>query len=140
MAVNEPVISHRKVRQSSDRAFGLVFAVFFAVIALLPLIHGDPLRGWALAVAGAFLAVALLAPRLLHPLNRAWFAFGMALHHLVSPIVMAAMFYGAITPMGLLLRALGKDLLRLRREPAADSYWIRREPPGPEPGSMSKQF
>ena len=81
-----------------------------------------------------------LAPRLLHPLNRVWFALGLLLHHVVNPVVMALMFYGAILPMALLLRALGKDLLRLKREPQAASYWIAREPPAPAPDSMSKQF
>lgn len=140
MATNEPAVSYRKVKPGSERSFGLVFAVFFAIVALLPATHGAAVRWWALAVAAAFVAAAFLAPRLLHPLNRVWFAFGMLLHHVVNPIVMAVMFYGAILPMALLLRALSKDLLRLKREPEAASYWIPREPPGPEPGSMRKQF
>ena len=140
MATNEPVVSHRKVAAGSDRSFGLVFAAFFALVALAPMTHGGALRWWALALAAAFAAVAFLAPYLLRPLNRLWFAFGMALHHVVNPIVMAVMFYGAILPMAVLLRAMGKDLLRLKRDPAASSYWIDRAPPGPEPGSMQKQF
>ena len=136
MAANEPVVSHRKVAAGSDRSFGLVFAVFFVLVALLPAIHGAPVRWWALVVAGAFAAIALFAPRMLHPLNRLWFALGLLLHRVVNPLVMAVMFYGAILPMGLLLRMLGKDLLRLKREPQAASYWIAREPPGP----MDKQF
>lgn len=140
MAANEPVVAHRKTVAGSDRSFGLVFAGFFALVALWPLIHGVSPRWWALALAAAFAAAAFAAPGLLRPLNRAWFAFGMLLHHVVNPIIMAAMFYGAILPMGLLLRALGKDLLRLKRDPAAPSYWIPREPPAPEPGSMQKQF
>lgn len=140
MAANEPVVSHRKVVASSDRSFGLVFAAFFAVVALLPAIHGAPPRWWALVLAAAFAAIAFIAPRVLHPLNRAWTALGLLLHHVVNPLIMAIMFYGAILPMALLLRALGKDLLRLKREPEATSYWIPREPPAPAPGSMSKQF
>lgn len=140
MAANEPVVSHRKVVAGSDRSFGLVFAAFFAVVALLPVIHGAPLRWWAVAVAAAFAAIAFIAPRVLHPLNRAWYALGLLLHHVVNPLIMAIMFYGAILPMALLLRALGKDILRLKREPEAASYWIVREPPAPAAGSMSKQF
>jgi hypothetical protein len=140
MAANEPVVSHRKVVAGSDRSFGLVFAAFFAVVGLLPVMHGAPVRWWALAIAGAFAAAALVVPRLLHPLNRVWFALGLLLHHVVNPVVMAIMFYGAILPMALLLRALGKDILRLKREPQAASYWIAREPPAPAPGSMRKQF
>jgi Saxitoxin biosynthesis operon protein SxtJ len=140
MAANEPVVSHRKVAAGSDRSFGLVFAAFFALVAFLPAIHGAPVRWWAIVVAGAFVAIALIVPRVLHPLNRLWFALGLLLHHVVNPVVMALMFYGAILPMALLLRALGKDLLRLKRDPQAASYWIAREPPAPAPGSMSKQF
>ena len=136
MAANEPVVAHRKVVAGSDRSFGLVFAAVFAVIALFPLIHGVPPRWWSLGIAAAFAAVALIVPRILHPLNRAWFALGLLLHHVVNPVIMALMFYGAILPMALLLRALGKDLLRLKREPEGKSYWIMREPPGP----MDKQF
>lgn len=140
MAASESTVSHRKVVAGSDRSFGLVFAAFFAVVALLPLVHSGAPRLWALAVAAAFGAVALAVPRWLRPLNRVWFAFGMLLHHIVNPVVMAVMFYGAILPMALLLRALGKDLLRLKREPEAMSYWIVRTPPGPAPHSMNKQF
>ena len=82
----------------------------------------------------------MFAPRLLQPLNRLWFKLGLLLHHVVNPVIMALMFYGAMLPMALLLRWLGKDLLRLKREPEAQSYWIAREPPAPAPGSMSKQF
>ncbi len=140
MAANEPVVSHRKVVAGSDRSFGLVFAGFFAIVALLPTLHGAPLRWWALGLAAAFAAAALMAPRLLHPLNRVWFKLGLALHHVVNPVVMAVMFYGAFLPMALLLRAFGKDILRLKREPAAASYWIVRDQPAPAPGSMRKQF
>lgn len=140
MATNEPVVSHRKVVMGSNRSFGLVFGGFFVLVALLPAIHGGPLRLWALAVAAAFFTAAFFAPRLLQPLNRAWFRLGILLHHVVNPVIMAIMFYGAILPMAALLRALGKDLLRLKHDPKADSYWIEREPPGPAPGSMSKQF
>ena len=138
MAANEPVVSHRKVAAGSDRSFGLVFAGFFAIVALLQAIHGAPVRWWALVVAAVFAAVAFTAPRLLHPLNRAWTALGLLLHHIVNPVILAVMLYGAILPMALLLRALGKDILRLKRDPQAASYWIPREPPAP--GSMSKQF
>ena len=138
MAENEPIVSHRKVVVGSDRSFGLVFAAFFLVVALFPLVHGAPPRWWALGFAATFVVAAFIAPRVLHPLNRVWFAFGLMLHHVVNPIIMALMFYGAILPMALLLRARGKDLLRLKREPKTDLYWIEREPPAP--GSMSKQF
>jgi len=141
MSINEPIISHREVKLGSDRSFGIVFALFFAVISLLPLIvRGAEPRWWALACAGVFSLIAFLAPSLLSPFNRAWAKFGLLLHHLANPIIMGVLFYGAFVPVALLLRALGKDLLRLKRESAAKSYWVMRDPPGPQPGSMSNQF
>jgi Saxitoxin biosynthesis operon protein SxtJ len=140
MAANEPVVSHKKVVMGSNRSFGLVFAVFFVLVALLPMVHGAPARWWALGIAAAFAAVGFFVPRLLQPLNWVWFKLGLLLHHVVNPVIMAAMFYGAMLPMAVLLRWLGKDLLRLKREPNSSSYWIPREPPTPAPGSMSKQF
>lgn len=140
MATNESAASHRRVVRGSDRSFGLVFAVVFALIALLPLWWGGPLRIWALVVAGAFTAAALLAPALLRPLSLLWFRIGLLLHRVVNPLLMAVLYFGVFTPMGLVLRARGKDLLNLRRDATRASYWIAREPPGPTPGSMSKQF
>ncbi len=140
MSSNEPIISHRKVTIGSERSFGTAFAILFAATALLPWLHGRPIRLWALGVAAVLLAAAWWAPGLLSPLNRLWFRLGLALHAIVNPVVMAVLFYGAFLPMGLLLRLLRKDPLRLQWRPEADTYWIPREPPGPRPGSMSKQF
>jgi hypothetical protein len=95
--------------------------------------------GW-LAVAAAFAAVAVLAPAWLAPMNRLWFRFGMLLHHVVNPIVMGVLFFAVILPIALLMRAFGKDPLRLKHDAQASTYWIAREPPGPAPGSMRKQF
>jgi hypothetical protein len=86
------------------------------------------------------LAAALLYPAALNPLNRAWLKFGLLLHKVVNPIVMGLLFYGTVLPTGLVFRALGKDILRLRRQPEADSYWIVRQPPGPAPETMKDQF
>jgi large-conductance mechanosensitive channel len=133
MASNEPVISHRKVIAGSNRSFGVVFAVVFALLGLT--VHA----GW-LAVAAAFAAVAFLAPAWLARLNRLWFRFGILLHHVVNPIVMGFLFFVVILPIALLMRAFGKDPLRLKRDAQASTYWIAREPPGPAPGSMRKQF
>jgi hypothetical protein len=137
----EPPVSHgRKVVMGSERSFGIVFACVFALIGLVPWALGHGLRSWALIVAVIFLAAAYIAPRLLTPLNYVWFKFGLLLHHIVNPIVMALIFYGAVLPTGLAVRAFGKDLLRLKRDPSAKSYWIERDPPGPAPESMTRQF
>ena len=130
----------RKVEMGSDRSFGLVFATVFAIVALLPLKSGGEPRLWAAAVAAAFLVVSFSCPRVLKPLNRLWFLVGMALHHVVTPVVMGLLFFLTVTPIALIMRALGKDPLRLKRDNAAASYWILRQPPGPQPDSMRRQF
>ena len=124
----------------SDRNFGLVFAAVFALLGLLPLAHGQALRPWALAVAGLFLLVALVLPRLLAPLNWVWFRFGLLLHAIVSPIAMGIIFFGALWPMGWVMRAMGKRPLNLAIDRQAKSYWIVRQPPGPDPKTMSDPF
>jgi hypothetical protein len=128
------------MKPSSNRVFGLVFAAFFVIIALLPLLRGHSLRRWPLPLAAIFLIAALAAPKILTPLNRAWTALGTVLHRIVNPLVLGVLFYVVFTPFGWLLRRLGKDFLRLRRAPDAASYWIPRNPPGPAPESMSRQF
>ncbi len=129
-----------EIEGSSDRSFGIVFAIVFAVIGLLPFAFGGGVRLWALLIGGAFLLVALALPSILAPLNRLWLRFGLLLHRIVSPIVLGIMFFVVITPMGLLMRALGKDLLRLKFDERSSSYWIARVPPGPPPESLRDQF
>lgn len=140
MSANEPNLSHRKVVVGSERNFGIVFAVVFAIVGLGPLYHGGSTRYWALVVSAAFLICAFMAPRVLQPLNWLWFKFGLLLHHVVNPIVMGLIYFGAVVPMGFLLRGLKKDLLRLKFDKAVASYWISRESPAPPPGRMTKQF
>ena len=124
----------------SDRGFGIVFAVFFALLGLAPLRAHHPLRWWALGLAGLFLAVALLKPAGLHPLNRIWTKLGILLGRLLSPVVTALLFFLVVTPIGVLFRMLKKDPLRLARSPSATTYWLAREPPGPAPETMRNQF
>jgi hypothetical protein len=140
MATTELIESHRKVTIGSERNFGIVFACFFTIAALLPLYRGGALRWWAIILAVIFLVFALAAPWVLRPLNYLWFKLGLLLHHIVNPIVMAAIYYGALVPMGLLMRAFGKDLLRRKVDKEAVSYWIVRDPPAPRSGGMTKQF
>ena len=125
---------------SSDRSFGFVFTIVFALVGLWPLLQGHELRLWALALAAAFLLAALLRPVLLSPLNRIWYRFGMLLHAIVSPVALGVIFFLGIVPMGLLMRALGRRPLNLAFDRDAQSYWVKREPPGPEAKSMSDPF
>jgi hypothetical protein len=127
-------------KQTSDRFFGLTFFVFFLIIALWPLLKQNSVRPVALGIALVFLAVSLVAPALLAPFNRLWLKFGELLHRITSPIILGVMFFGVITPIGFLMRLAGKDLLRMKFDPHCTSYWIRREPPGPEKTSLKRQF
>jgi hypothetical protein len=121
------------IKPSSDRSFGLVIATFFLIITFWPLIHAEAVRWWALAVAAAFAVVALVWTAALAPLNKCWTKLGILRYRIVSPIVLGLLFYVTVTPMG-------KDPLRLPRDPDAASYWIDRTPPGPRPESMTNQF
>ncbi len=137
---HERLARAEEITGPSDRSFGLVFAGLWALLGCWPLVRGHPPRWWSLAVAAAFLLPALLHPRALAPLNRLWLRLGLLLHACLSPVVMALLFFATVTPMGLLLRALGKDPLRLRFDRDARTYWIERRPPGPSPESMPRQF
>jgi Saxitoxin biosynthesis operon protein SxtJ len=139
-ATHENFSAQREVGGASDRGFGLVFAAVFGLIALAPLRHGGSVRLGVLAIAAAFLILALIAPRTLSPLNRLWLRFGLLLHKVISPVVMAFLFFAVVTPVALIIRWIGRDPLRLTFEPGADSYWIERQPPGPAPDTMRNQF
>jgi len=129
-----------EIQGPSNRSFGLVFAGFFAIVGLLPLVTGGQIRYWALLVGAIFLLLGLAIPAVLAPLSRVWMKFGQFLHKIVSPIVLGIMFFLVVTPIGVLMRLLGKDPLRLKLDREARSYWITREPPGPAPESLRDQF
>jgi hypothetical protein len=112
----------------------------FLLIAVLPWLFGSHVRIWSLLVSATFAAVALVSPRLLTPLNRFWTRLGLVLHKVVSPLILGIMFYAVFTPMGVVMRLLGKDPLRLRFDPKLSSYWVERTPPGPKPDTLSDQF
>jgi len=127
-------------KSSSNRSFGLVFASIFLLFGLLPLLTHAPIRFWALVLSSVFLLASLAAPWTLGPLNRIWTQFGRMLHIAVSPIALGVLFFGLIAPLGLLMRCFGNDPLRLKFEPRAKTYWIKRESLTPLPGSFRKQF
>jgi hypothetical protein len=127
-------------KSSSDRSFGFVFTILFAIIGLAPLVFGDGFRLWALFLAAAFLIISTARPRTLSPLNLLWTKFGLLLHRIVSPMVMALLFFSVVTPIGLLMRGFGKRPLNLGFDHETPSYFILREPPGPAPETMKQQF
>ena len=132
--------SGQHVEEPRDRAFGLVVACVCLSVALGPLRHGHAPRWWAFAAASVFALVALRKPALLATPSRLWTKLGVLLGKVVSPIALGILFYGVVTPLAVVIRLTGKDPLRLKLDPAAESYWIVREPPGPPPDSMTNQF
>lgn len=125
----------------SDRSFGFTFVVVFAFLAIWQVWAGRIALAAVLGAAGlATLLAALLRPALLRPLNRAWMRFGALLHTIVNPIVLGGMYFLLIAPIGIAMRLWGRDVLKRRLDPSADSYWIPRTPPGPPPDSLPHQF
>ena len=125
---------------SSNRTFGFVIAAALLIVSLWLLRDAGGIRWWLTGIAGVVAALAILRPATLAPFNRVWTLFSLLLNRITSPLVMAAMFYGVITPAGLILRALGKDPLKRAFDPDAQSYWVARESPGPERDTMRNQF
>lgn len=137
---HENLKAHKAVNLGSDRSFGLVFTVVFILVGLFPLLDERQPSPWALAIAGVFLILSLIAPKLLRPLNVIWFKFGLLLHAIINPIIMGLLFFATVTPTALIFKMMGKDPLSLKTDHSADSYWIKRSPPGPDPKSMKQQF
>ena len=129
------------IKGSSNRSFGILFFFVFALVSVWPLLFGaGPMRFWAASIAAIFLVAALFFPSVLKRLNLLWMKFGLLLHLVVNPVVMGMIFFLTVTPTAVVFRILGKDPLRLKLDPAAKSYWIHRQPPGPKPASMKQQF
>jgi len=124
------------VRISSNRSFGIVFFVVFLLIALYPLIYSEEIRLWSIIVSFTFLVLGLLNSKILTPLNKIWFKFGIFLGKLISPVIMGIIFFLVVTPIGLIMRMLGKDLLNLKYN-KNQSYWIEKG--GPK-SKMKNQF
>ncbi len=138
--IHESYSRDETVIGGSDWSFGIVMTVAFAVMSLLNWWHSGHSWRWTGGIAVLFLVATLLYPPALRPLNQLWLKIGLLLHKVVNPIIMALVFFGTVLPTGLIMRALGKDPLRLKRQPNAKSYWIERRPPGPAPDTMKDQF
>ena len=129
-----------EIKGSSDRSFGLVFTAVFTIVGLFPLLGDGQVRIWARAGAGLFLIIAFVRPSLLAPLNLVWFRFGMLLGTIMTPIVMGLLYFVTLTPIGLIMRATGKDPLRTRLEPEAETYWQKRDAESQPLNSMRDQY
>ena len=126
-----------EVKLGSNRSFGIVFFIFFIIIGLYPLFNNSEPRIWSLSLALIFLIFGLLNLRILTPLNKIWFKFGIILGKIVSPIIMGIVFFVVVTPIGLIMRIIGKDLLSLKFDKNIKSYWVEKR--GPK-SKMKNQF
>ena len=117
-------ISHIPTEQSSPKSFGIVFSCVFLIIALYPLTNSADIRLWAIIISAIFLLLAFVAPQLLATPNKLWFKFGIILSSIIAPVVMALVYFVAVLPTGLIMRLLGKDLLKQKLDKNAKSYWI----------------
>jgi len=131
------IASHVSTEQSSEKSFGVVFSIVFLIVALYPLINSAGLRIWALVLSIIFFLLAFLAPKILVLPNKLWFKFGLLIGSIVAPIVMAFVYFVTVLPTGLIMRLLGKDLLKQKLDKNAKSYWVKRSEPM---GSMKNQF
>ena len=124
------------IKISSNRSFGIVFFIVFLLIALYPLLKGNDLRIWSLIISFIFLVLGLINSRILTPLNRLWFKFGLLLGKFISPIIMGIIFFIVVTPIGIIMRLFKKDLLNLKFN-KKETYWIDKS--GPK-SKMKNQF
>lgn len=137
---HEQFQGHVAAEIGSDRSFCFVFTGFFSLAGLWPLWRHGEVRTWALAVAGLFLLIGLVAPRSVHGLNVLWMKLALLISKVTNPVITALLFFGVFTPFAIFFRLIGRDAMRLRKDPGAGSYWILRQPPGPDPATMPNQY
>ena len=125
-----------EIKISSNRSFGIVFFIVFLIIALYPLTYSEEIRNWSIIISLIFLVLGLFNSKILTPLNKLWFKFGIFLGKIISPIIMGIIFFLVVTPIGLFMRLLGKDLINLKYN-NKKSYWIEKNG---SKGKMKNQF
>ncbi len=125
------------MKKSSEKSFGILFGIIFMLIAFWPLFYSKDIQLWSLVVASIFLIFAFIKPNLLKKPNNLWIKFGEILGFIIAPIVMALIYFLILTPISLLLRISGKDLLNLKYEKKLKSYWVSRKK---NIGKMNRQF
>ena len=126
-----------EIKLGSNRSFGIVFFIVFVLVATYPLLNQGEVRIWSLIISFLFLFLGLLNSKILTPLNKLWFRFGLFLGKIISPIIMGVIFFLVVTPIGFLMRFFGKDVLNLKLNKKKSSYWIEKV--GPK-SKMSNQF
>tara|TARA_Y100000816_G_scaffold102544_1_gene71505 strand:+ start:749 stop:1147 length:399 start_codon:yes stop_codon:yes gene_type:complete len=130
------IMKNNEIKISSNKSFGIVFAIVFFLIALWPIIKSDDIRIWSLIVSIIFLILGIMNSSILTPLNKIWFRFGIFLGNFIAPVVMGIIFFFVVTPIGLIMRLLGRDLIKLKKN-NENSYWIEKKD---TESSMRKQF
>jgi hypothetical protein len=130
----------KNVPLPSNRSFGTLFVVVFGLLGAYSWWRGGAVYPWAFGLSVLTLAVTLAKPDWLAPANRAWMKLAELLNRVVSPIVLGLIFYGMFTPTAWVMRLAGRDALNRRFEPAARTYWVQRDPPGPDPAGLPNQF
>ena len=116
----------KDIKIGSNKSFGIVFTVVFGLIAFWPLIKGNDIRLWSLIISIIFLVLGLINSKILTPLNKLWFKFGIFLGNFIAPIVMSIIFFLVVTPTGIIMKLLGKDLIKLKKN-NEKSYWIEKK-------------
>ncbi len=114
------------IKTSSNRSFGIVFFVVFLLISIWPILNGEELRIWSLIISIVFLVLGLLDSKILSPLNKLWFKFGIFLGNFIAPIVMGLIFFLVVTPTGYLMKIFKKDLINLKKN-NKKTYWIEKK-------------
>ena len=125
-----------KIKISSNKSFGIVFFIVFLIIAIWPLLNGYEIRSWSLIISIVFLLLGILNSKILTPLNKIWFKFGILLGSVIAPIIMSIIFFLVVTPTSLLMKLFGKDILGIKKN-KSKSYWIEKS--GPK-SKMKNQF
>ena len=126
----------KDIKIGSNKSFGILFAIVFILIALWPLIKGNEIRLWSLIISIIFLTLGLVNSKILTPLNKLWFKLGIFLGNFIAPIIMGIIFFFVVTPTGIIMKLLGKDLIKLKKN-NENSYWIEKKD---IKSSMKNQF
>ena len=131
------MLTNSKTEMGTNRSFGLVFFVFFLILSLLPVINGGSLNIWLFFTSLFFLILGVVNSKILTPFNKVWIKLGVYLGNIISPIIMGVIFFFVLTPIGLLLKVFGKDLLKTKYNDKKETYWIKREKTN---NTMKRQF
>ena len=129
-------MKYKDIKISSNRSFGVLFAFVFSLVAFWPILNQNEIRIWSLIIAIVFLILGFLNSKLLTPLNKIWFRFGIFLGNFISPIIMGIIFFFVVTPTGLIMKLFNRDLINLKKS-NKKSYWIEKKD---IKSSMKNQF